>query len=423
MAGFEDLIRSTLKKQGDHSIERREAIYESSRQALERMLGQNDKLDADAADVQRKRLNAAIKAIEDDYLASEALHSNEPPAPEIDSSPPVSEKAPSGADLHAEEPPAPKVDPSPPLSAETPPVVVESAASAPPVMSASRATPVGSPPDALEPQAKASVPPPQPKLKAEPSPEIVAGDPVPLSATRSDVDLDPAAAPVEQMEQHGDVPVHDYDGKALREKRPFAKLLLWAIILAGIGTAVWWAINFGPELLKAQLDGSVDNPRPRIETGSFVPEGEDGWVSIFDPASDPESIETGETGRAELVSLAARQVARLASAEETNSIIKIRIPRGIMETLRGKAATFEVTLAALPGQAQQFALYCEFSAMGNCGRKRFRATPQPESHIFDVLINDAALDEGEDAFISINTDLSATGKAIDLHSIRVRSGV
>ncbi len=419
MAGFEDLIRSTLKKQGDHSIERREAIYESSRQALERMLRQNDKLDAEAAGVQRTRLEAAIKAIEDDYLASEALHSSEPPAPTIDPSPPVSEKFPSGEDLHAKEPPAPKVDPSPPLSAETssvsPPPV-----SAPPVMSATRATPVGSSLDLDEPDAKPSVPPPQPKLKAEPAPEIVASSPGALSATRSDVPADPQPAP--SAVEPDDVKLQDYEGKALREKRPFAKLLLWAIILAGLGTAIWWAITFGPELLKAQLDGSVDNPKPRIETGGFVPENEGGWVSIFDPASDPESIETGENGRAELVSLAARQVARLASAAETNSTVKIRIPRGIMETLRGKAATFEVTLAALPGQAQQFALYCEFSEMGNCGRKRFRATPQPESHIFDVLINDASLGEGEDAFISINTDLSATGKAIDLHSIKVRTG-
>ena len=412
MAGFEDLIRSTLKKQGDHSAERRAAIYDSSRHALERMLEQNDKLDDVAAKVQRERLEAAIAKIEGDYSASEELHASEPPPPMVDPSPPVSEKPPSGKDLHASEPPPPKIDASPPVSVEVPSVAAPS-----------RATPVAPPPLTTEPEVKASVPPPQPRLKPDPVPDIVQRGPASLSATRETEGR--VSADLPEVASAGEEPPTsppDYQGKALREKRPFAKLLLWAIILAGLGTAIWWAISFGPALIKAQLDGSVENPKQRIETGSFVPQGEDGWVSIFEPASNPEGIETGQTGRAELLTIEGKQVARLASAAQENSTIKIRVPRGVMETLRGKAATFEVTLASEAGQAQQFALYCEFGEMGSCGRKRFRAKAMPEAHIFDVLINDATLEEGQDAFIAINTDISATGKVLDLYSIRVRTG-
>lgn len=231
-----------------------------------------------------------------------------------------------------------------------------------------------------------------------------------------------SAEPSSQRDSAPTAPPADYQGKALGEKRPFAKLLLWVIILAGLGTGIWWAINFGPDLLKSKLSGAVDNPKPRIETGSFVPEGEEGWVSIFSPDANPEGIETGDTGRAELINVDGRQVARLASGSGENATIKVRVPRGVMETLRGKAATFEVTLAAEAGQAQQFALYCEFGEMGSCGRKRFRAKAEPEAHIFDVLINDTALEEGKDAFIAINTDIGAEGKVLDLYSIRVRTG-
>ena len=241
MAGFEDLIRSTLKKQGDHSAGRRAAIYDSSRHALERMLAQNDKLDDMAAKVQRDRLEAAITKIEGDYSASEELHASEPPPPLVDPSPPVSEKFPSGEDLHSSEPPPPKIDASPPVSAEVPSIVAPS-----------RATAGAPPPLTAEPKAKASVPPPQPKLKSDPVPDIVQRGPASLSATRETegrVSVDPPKVPPTGDEPPALPP--DYQGKALREKRPFAKLLLWAIILAGIGTAIWWAVTFGPALIKA----------------------------------------------------------------------------------------------------------------------------------------------------------------------------
>lgn len=430
MAGFEDLIRSTLKKQGDIHADRRAAIYESSRQALERMILQNDKLSGAAARVQRERLEAAITSIEEDYSRAEHLHDSEPPPPMVDPSPPVSDTFPSGEDLHSTEPPPPKIDPSPPVSVEPPAATTVSKSSDPPWRNPEPEV------DYSGKQTGAAGPPPQPKLKPEPAPTVEATPAVaPLSASRDSAPsavpkkgpkveptMSASAEPSSQRDSAPTAPPADYQGKALGEKRPFAKLLLWVIILAGLGTGIWWAINFGPDLLKSKLSGAVDNPKPRIETGSFVPEGEEGWVSIFSPDANPEGIETGDTGRAELINVDGRQVARLASGSGENATIKVRVPRGVMETLRGKAATFEVTLAAEAGQAQQFALYCEFGEMGSCGRKRFRAKAEPEAHIFDVLINDTALEEGKDAFIAINTDIGAEGKVLDLYSIRVRTG-
>ncbi len=80
LAGFEDLIRDALSKQDDPSPQRRAAIYQSSRQALERMLGQNATLDDAAMAAQRDSLEKAIASIEGDY-ASTAAPSPEPPPP------------------------------------------------------------------------------------------------------------------------------------------------------------------------------------------------------------------------------------------------------------------------------------------------------------------------------------------------------
>jgi len=49
-------------------------------------------------------------------------------------------------------------------------------------------------------------------------------------------------------------------------------------------------------------------------------------------------------------------------------------------------------------------------------------TSNPEPFIFDILVNDTFLKESEDAYLAINTDFSGQGRALDLYSIRVRTG-
>lgn len=446
MAGFEDLIRTTLQKQGDPTPERRAKIYESSRQALERMLGQNASLDEAAAQSQRDRLDQAIDAIEADYRAQEA----QIPSSDYESEEGAASPIPSGAPPTG--PPGPV-----PQSREG-------------VDNDAILQPSGPADDDVQPTGL--VPPPQPRLKSDFPPEVrereLEPEPVapdvslerqPVADPRMDDGLAglsarregpgdapsthaappaPAAPAGARLEPQFDVDIEndppmaiaddtdvsaDYDGPILNERRPYAKLLLWAIILAGIGTAIWWAITFGPELLKAQFDGSVRNPPARIETGSFVPEDQGGWVSVFAPDTNADKIDTGDGGRAELVRVDGRDVARIASTGDgDDTTIRIEVPRGVMESLRGKAATFELQIAGGSGESHQFAVYCRFGDMGECGRKRFRARERLEPYLFDMLVNDASLGDGETAHIAIDTDIGEGGQSLDLYSIRVRSG-
>lgn len=413
MAGFEDLIRSTLAKRSGLTTEGRATIYQSSRTALDRMIAQNATLDEAGAQGQRDRLERAIERIEADYLAAESANTHTSDhLPQAEELPPIK--------------PTPSIEPVaplPPSETQTPPWrdPQQSLSDAPDAEDARADDPLASG------ELGSAGPPPMPRLKSDPpavaAPSVSVDDDAAesLLSTAPSVTAAPASRDVEGDDPAQDI-AGDYDGPALRERKPFARLLLWVIILAGIGTTVWWAFNFGPALLKSQLGGAVDNPPARIEAGSFVPDGQDGWVTVFEPDADAENIDTGNGGRAELVAIRGRQVARLASARSENSTVKIRVPAGLMESLRGKAATFEVVLSSEDQQDQQFALYCEFAGLGQCGRKRFQSKPTPESYIFDVLINDAPLNEGENAYIAINTDISANGRLLNLFSIRVRTG-
>ena len=213
-----------------------------------------------------------------------------------------------------------------------------------------------------------------------------------------------------------------YADDLLVERRSKTKLFLWTIVLVGLGVGIWWSINFGPALLRAQLDGSVPNPEPTIEAGGFVPEDGDGWITVFSADANPEALNTDNKGVAELIRRGPRIVAQLASNPGTNNNLLITVPRGVMDTIRGKAATFELALKATEGGDQEFAVFCQFGDMGTCGRKRFTASAQADTFIFDILTNNVPQLEGEEAYIAINTDLSGSGRAVDIYGIRVRAG-
>lgn len=383
MAGFEDLIRGTLERHGDASPEKREAVYNSSRQALERMLTRNDNIDAAAKDNQRKRLEDAIAVIEAGYMAGSPLAA---PGARQDIAQPTAPSAPLRV--------APVSDPPPPTSRRVP-ASLPGTASRP-----------------IEPVAEVGAAPAQPQ-DAIPTPEKVPAHHRPVAGD----ERQPVGGPVKLEDFPG-----LYSERTSRERRPFAKLLLWTIIIAGIGVSVWWAINFGPALVQQQLGGAVPNPGQTIESGQFVPESERGWITAFNPSEDSDNVLTGDRGTASLYQDDSSSFIRMASNPgSTDNNIRILIPRGVLIPLRGEAATIELLIKNSSDAPHQIAVFCEFSSMGSCGRKRFDARDRAEAQIFDVILNDVELAANEDAFISINTDLAGDGKSIDLYTIRFRA--
>ena len=394
MAGFEDLIRSAIEKQGNLTAEGREGIYNSSRQALERMLSKNPALDQNAATAQRQRLQKAIVEIESSYAKTPVSPSaptppaTPPPPPQRSSAPVPKLQTPA---------PVPTPEPKPEPIPQAVPVPAQSgdlssvAPNRPAVVQPPLNTPVDSqPPQRVEPQMEV--------------PEI----PIPAHAKdTAEVALEPEPFNPMLLQQ--------------RKKRPYAKLLLWTIIWVGIGVAGWWAWTFGPDLIKSRLDGSVPNPNPVIESGEFVPAGGEGWVNVFEPDANPQDIDLANRSSAELIQAEGRTFARISSnAGNSGNTVLVKIPRGVLETLKGEAATFEVLLRSSDDEPQQFAIFCEFKSMGSCGRKRFTARKQTEAYIFDVLVNEKMIGRNQSAHMAFNTDLALGGQPLDLYSIRVR---
>ncbi len=388
MAGFEDLIRGAIAKQGDPTRERRAAIYKSSQQALERMLAQNTTLSETAVALQRQRLESAIEEIEAEYSVNDTplIEVGEP----VDVAPPVS-TGPSGNP--APMPTLKESEPSQQYAVEPGP--------------RSLATPVAATPEIAIPDATVEV---LATSDAPPVEERTAR----FGAVSAD-SLPDEPAPVEYPES--------YSGDVLQEKKSHAKLLLWTIILVGIAVAIWWAITFGPDFMKAKLGGSVPNPSQTIESGSFIPENTDGWIVAFNPADDAANIESAGRGTADLFRDGNSNFVRLTSrAGSPRNNLLIRVPRGVMGSLRAKSVTFEVMLRNPEDIAHEFAVYCEFGDMGDCGRKRFSASNKVEAFIFDVTVKDAPLARDEDAHLALNTDLAGEGRALDIYSVWVRIG-
>ncbi len=471
MAGFEDLIRTTLGKQDHPSPERRQAIYRSAGQALERMIEENGTLDAATIERQRARLGDAIQTVEAEYASTAdsaaaqepelstfaaepntmGSTSDDPEIRPVTDSPPVERRESAAPDVETTPAASTGVEPdqttppavAPDVQADIPKIRIsdrlkqdpKSEEKAPEVSAQKRfegdSSPTVSTASVTTSAPEIDVAPSRPASGSEAiqSKAKDPGDGTPDSGKRVEPTLvspELVGTPESEDDANSDdvapAAPEAYSGPVLRERRPFAKMLLWAIILAGIGVTLWWAVNFGPAFLNNRLDGSVPNPQTTIESGSFVPTSADGWMTVFVPGSDPGNLVTRQAGSSEIVDIDGGQVARLASNAGGQNNILIQIPEEVVPMLRAKAATFEVKLRAVAGEGHQFAMYCQFSKLGTCGRKRFSASKKQETFIFDMLVNDADLGEDQSIYLAINTDLSGEGRAIDLSSIRVKAG-
>ncbi|MEO1398317.1 MAG: hypothetical protein AAFU56_05555 [Pseudomonadota bacterium] len=193
MAGFEELLRSALAKHDNPPAEVRQRIYRSSRDALERMIQQKSGMPAETIALQRQKLEAAIVEVE------------------LNRTPPS--------------------DPAPPSPTLTPvtatPPAVQQPAAPPPTTN----PPIGQPPN----------PAPEQKSAAGANGSLNFGA-APHAAPQT-TPAPPPQAPAPSPEPDGD---RDYDGDLLREKKPYAKLLFWAIIITSLGVTLWSQADWAP---------------------------------------------------------------------------------------------------------------------------------------------------------------------------------
>ena len=378
MAGFEDLIRDTLARQGEPTHANRARVYASARSALDRMVAKSE--DADAAQAQRENLEAAIERVEDDYSSRFSPASE--PEPELKL--PSKTEFPSKTEVRSEPEPAP--EPAPPPSPPPPPPTVAVA----PVVST------------------------DPNILEEPVADPVFAEPVNIEPTSIGSPIrEPVVAPTRPSRRDSKRAAKLLNDRPKR--RPVAKLLLWLAILGGLLAAGWWLWNNAAETL-ADL-GSAPPP-VQIDDAPTV-EGDAEWVTVFDPARDIDAVMAGETASTRVVREGDRAWLRLASSADPDAgeggRVRVRVPPGIMRALSGRDTMFEAVVRAAPGtQPHAFSVICDFPD-GRCNRTRFDAGLGEQPFLFAASLG-ASEEEGALIF---DTDLDGLGRAIDLGAIRV----
>ncbi|MEZ5810226.1 MAG: hypothetical protein R3D45_02335 [Rhizobiaceae bacterium] len=218
---------------------------------------------------------------------------------------------------------------------------------------------------------------------------------------------------------------YDYEADPTLRRRPFAKLFVAALLLAAIGTGVWWTLQSGILLSLDERSGAVPNPPPELDGENFrpedVPDGpEDGadqvrdWIGIFEPANSTEVTVPGGA-RADLVERDGESYLRISSAGGAE--ILFDIGEGTLERIAGGRALFSILARAEEGKPTQISIACDLAELGDCGRKRYEVGPTPGEFLFEIDLPDR--NPGAAGTIAVNPDVSNSGLSLDIKEIRV----
>lgn len=208
-------------------------------------------------------------------------------------------------------------------------------------------------------------------------------------------------------------------------RRPFSMLLLGTIVLAAFGISAWWV--YDQELTKpAELrDNSVPNPPKILADESSAPadlnKDADEWLAIFE-TGDPVGLITPPASTAVLNEDASGKFVRLKSASgDLQRSFKFIVEPGIIETVTGKTAIFEIVAKSSNQSGQTFIVTCQFGEYGDCGSNRFTTEQSPKNYSIKRVFNGPTASTSEKAkTISLIVDISGQGSPLDVYSLRVK---
>lgn len=483
MADFEGLINQALAKQDSADPSIRERVYQSSRNALVKMLEKTGIVSDEAVRHHFEKLETSIALIEarynpppmavpeeqrdptPDLSLSKPLE--EPVAPQIfEEQAPRVEQAPAAAPIsipvtqspvHNEQQPAtPNAEPDIideleallPSTYKPEPLFpsVSTAKTqqqpAPPAPNSAPSSPTAPPtqpvrseqipaaaPAAPSPQARPEQPIPQasqaPSRPAEPVFEDDFAIPEKVNAYLGDVAQDDVRADTFDYDDAPREPVHVY-----KRKNPLLRRI-WPIFIAiAVVLIILWILY----ALLANMPDSDMSPNSGVVLGPVgeTQVAEDGsvFITLLEP-TDLSALVTAGRGSAELITQQNQQILRLQSVRQGALTasgaepILLELEKGVLNQISGKSITVELYAKSGQNGPAQFAIECDFAGDSICGRKRFRVGTQPERIVFALDLS-AGVKQGERAYVAINTDItndadsSGNGDAIDVIYVRLR---
>lgn len=401
MTGMETAIRAALEKAGIPGAQTRQRIYDSARGALDRSLARQSITDPERIADHRQRLETLIASIEAEWTPP-----SEAPAPT--SAPPVETAAAAPRVASAAETPAtgepawPAADRQGAASGDAAPMVEPPSR---PSASASSSASLDIAPDVRDHAAAAGQTENHTGSAAESLPEAAVTPAKPAKKIR-------AAKPPKQKRRRG----------------LFASLLSAAVMLSFFGIGAWWLIESGALKSAAERDTGVPNPPPSLSRDDYAggPQplnpgagfsGE--WANVYAPGGDG-APQTRGNASVDLVDGEGGPALRIFS-QSGGPEGEVLVPLGaeVLQALAGRQSMLAITVRSASPETTQIYVKCEFSVLGDCGRRRFDV----ESNVSDLLISldyDRALAPSEGGHLVINSDISGAGKGIDLIALRIR---
>jgi hypothetical protein len=184
--------------------------------------------------------------------------------------------------------------------------------------------------------------------------------------------------------------------------------LLW-LVASGI-------INSKPSSIPPSTGNPATNgSHEPVKEGELSPEGN--WIEIFNP-SDMTQVALAGRATATISGDELEKYVRIQSPGETDDI-SFQVGEGVLEQLAGKRAVFDIIAKTEDGTSTQIAVSCDFGNLGDCGRKRFDISDASKEYLVQMQFP-AGKEPGGGGAIKINSDVSQSGKPVDIISIRVQ---
>jgi hypothetical protein len=447
VSGLETAIRNALDRSERTNPEIRARIYQSARQALEAGLRKQDITDAETVSAQRQRLEATIRAIEEEEqnrlrsrvdppgLAQPKSRAQQPESSAPSVSGPIN-KSPSSQSPSLQSP------------SQLSPQVAVSPSVAPPHRS--HASNLQAVPSAPHVDHAATVRPDGRGRPVSLSGEGRENDLGHMRVGRADhlggADPEEARAPIGQASAPAAAGM-DFkpEGAAVR-RRPrkiFSRILIFCLVVASLGMGAWWVKNSGLLMTTAERDNSVPNPPAHVDAGDYNGTSEsdagaaanggslaridpqdgfsDEWIEVL-KAKEGAKVAAGAKAKVEDVAESDGPAIRVTSATaSSDGNVTISLPEDVVQKLVGKTSTVALTVQSISDKPVQIAVECDFQALGSCGRHRFDVARQTADLLFQLRLNPSEAASGAGRLI-LNSDVDGKGAGVNVYAVRILPG-
>ena len=412
-ADIETLIRQALARQNGFDPMVRAKIYQTSRNALAKMIANSGAVPLEIINSRNRSLEQTISKIEQEFTS-------EMPRPST-----RDRQTASDPNLN---------DPSGPIS-----VPQSFEPLAPPQQPFQQQNPINPPsyshnePDNSSlhyPQSSDPIV-PDPLAQNQAAQHHQIPNPINQSAQNPDSDFFATPATGERYSDERATFDPPYAGQTPEYSRPMRKpfrYVIWVIAITILAIAGWVAYTVTVNYLK--------NQNPNQTNQQSAPNTDDNvavnFLTILEP-TEPGALITGGNGSAKILTDTSQAAIRIVSVRKPDTPevqagpMLLKLAPGVLKSIAGKKTTVEILAKSGDSGPATFTIFCDFGELGECGRKRFRIGLQPEAVVFSILISEQVT-EDQKAFLAINTDvtsaaaLTGKGSQVDIIYARLKVG-